>query len=103
MKKSKKKRIHHSNRNKVMCQATKLQLINEYGTTCMLCLNDFGKAITHHHMKPVYAGGKDDYENGSLLCTQCQTRIHYYDYGTEEYARLTNQINEYKVKVRRAS
>ena len=87
----------HPNRDKTKCHETKQFLIERYGTTCMLCHNDFGKKITHHHMKPRYSGGSDDVDNGSLLCERCQNRIHHYDYGTQEYSDLTNEIEDYKV------
>lgn len=82
-------------RNKAMCHSTKQRLIEEYGTICMLCHKNFGKAITHHHIHPVYAGGGDNYDNGSLLCMRCQSVIHHYDYGTQDYTELTNKIKEY--------
>ena len=79
-------------RNKTMCHATKERLIALNGTRCMLCRKDFGNAITHHHLIPVSTNGKDDYENGSLLCSDCQVRIHRFDYGSFEYTELTTII-----------
>jgi len=94
MKKRKNKK-RTSNRNKAMCHATKVKLIEEYGYFCFIC-GRYDKEVQHHHCIPRYAGGSDNYENGSLICDQHHKHLHLYDYGTQEYTEIQNTINEYK-------
>jgi hypothetical protein len=61
----------------------------------MICGKYFGKEITHHHIKPKYADGTDDYNNGSLLCTRCHCHIHKYEYNSKQYLQLTEEILSY--------
>lgn len=77
-------------------KAAKLELLNKHGTKCMICGKDVGKKIQWHHIVPRYAGGYDTYENGSLLCPLCHVEIHFYEYGDEEYTRLTKIILQNK-------
>lgn len=73
-------------------KATKLMLLQNNGTKCMICGKDVGKRIQWHHIVPRYAGGDDSYANGSLLCPNCHTEVHEYSYGDEEYTNFTNKI-----------
>lgn len=73
-------------------KSAKFDLIEMAGTRCMLCEQDFGSDITWHHLKPKYAGGDSSLENASLLCMNCQQRIHRYQWGSDEYRRLTKII-----------
>lgn len=77
-------------------KATKLELLQRNGTKCMICGKDVGKKIQWHHIIPRYAGGTDSYGNGSLLCHLCHVEIHFYEYGDEEYTRLTKIIRQNK-------
>lgn len=73
-------------------KVVKRELIQRNGTVCMYCGVDVGKKITWHHIIPKYAKGKDNYENGSLLCEKCHRLIHKYNYKTKEYTAMTNVI-----------
>lgn len=73
-------------------RSVKYAIICLAGTRCMYCGEDFGPEITWHHLKPRYAGGKDTLENASLLCSNCHCHIHKFQWGTEEYERLTKEI-----------
>ena len=78
----------HQHRNR----AVKQEIINDTGTRCMLCGKDVGRAITWHHMQPRYAGGRDSYENASLLCECCHRIIHIYLWESPEYMYYTRII-----------
>ena len=71
---------------------TKMELINRNGCVCMLCGKDVGKHIQWHHIVPKSAGGKDTYENGSLVCPLCHVTIHDYTYGEDVYQQMTEKI-----------
>lgn len=79
-------------------QQTKCDLILRYGTKCMLCGEDVGLTIQWHHVTPKYYFKREGLEidnsinNGSLLCPNCHTKIHKYQYGSKEYTKLTNEI-----------
>lgn len=94
MGKKKKKTLQQHPRNKTVKQC----LIGLAGTRCMCCGRDVGSEITWHHLKPRYAGGQDTLENASLLCANCHTHIHKFQWGTEEYIRLTKIILEKRIE-----
>lgn len=94
MSKKKKKNSQLQHRDKTVKQC----LINLAGTRCMCCGRDVGSEITWHHLKPRYAGGQDTLVNASLLCSNCHTHIHKYQWGTEEYMRLTKIILERRLE-----
>jgi predicted HNH restriction endonuclease len=83
-------------------QQTKCDLILRYGTRCMLCGEDVGLTIQWHHIRPRYSFKRcgeeidNSIHNGALLCPNCHTKIHKYQYGDKEYTRLTNKIAENK-------
>lgn len=68
------------------------------GTRCMYCGRDVGSEITWHHLKPRYTGGQDTIENASLLCANCHTHIHKFQWGTNEYMQLTKKILEKRLE-----
>ena len=94
MSKKKKKHSQQQQSRKVVKQL----LIGLAGTRCMCCRKDVSSEITWHHLKPRYAGGQDTLENASLLCANCHTHIHKYQWGTEEYMRLTKIILERRLE-----
>ena len=73
-------------------KAVKQELVRRNGTKCMFCKNDVGKSIQWHHIKPKCEGGKDTYENGSLVCPNCHCKIHQHKYGTSAYNHFTKEI-----------
>lgn len=73
-------------------KATKYELLQKHGTKCMICGKDVGKHIQWHHIVPKYAGGRDTYENGSLLCPLCHAEVHDFMYGDEEYTKTIEII-----------
>lgn len=81
---------------------TKVWLIIEHGTVCMLCGKDVGRKIQWHHIRPKYDFKRcnekidDSVENGSLLCPDCHKLIHRYDYIDYRYKRLTLEIKKNK-------
>ena len=81
-----------SKKRKKKDRTIKQQIILLAGTRCMCCGKDVGSEITWHHIKPRYAGGQDTLQNASLLCANCHTHIHKYQWGSEEYIRITKII-----------
>ena len=75
---------------------TKRQLIAQYGSWCMLCNKYMGKKITHHPIIWKCKGGKDDYENGSLLCEECQRRVHKLDWDSKELKEINKKLYDRK-------
>ena len=75
-------------------KSVKYRMIALAGTRCMQCGTDVGSEITWHHLKPRYAGGQDTLDNTSLLCSNCHTHIHRFQWGDPEYTHLTKEILE---------
>ena len=76
-------------------------LRKQYGSRCMLCERPLQKKkCTFHHKIPKSVGGSNDVKNACILCSECQTIIHSFKYGTEGYQKLTEKIekNEEKYK-----
>lgn len=73
-------------------KSVKYRMIALAGTRCMQCGTDVGSEITWHHLKPRYAGGQDTLDNASLLCSNCHTHIHRFQWGDPEYKQLTENI-----------
>lgn len=68
-------------------------LKKKYGKKCMLCFRRLkDKECTFHHIVPKSFGGTTDINNGALLCKQCQTIIHLFNYKEDGYKKLTNKI-----------
>ena len=73
-------------------KAVKRELINRNGTKCMLCGYDASECIEWHHIVPLSEGGKNNYKNGALLCPNCHTLVHKYNYKTAKYTNLTKEM-----------
>jgi 5-methylcytosine-specific restriction endonuclease McrA len=70
----------------------KQQLIRLCGTRCMYCETDVGRKITWHHILPRSCGGPNTLSNSSLLCEECQKKIHSYLVNSEEFQDMTRKI-----------
>ena len=85
-------------RNKGKIRANKRKLIENYGCKCMLCNRTIAREnITYHHIIPLYAGGDNEFVNGSLLCTECHTNLHRHDFQSSFY-----QLSILLIKKRRS-
>lgn len=85
-------------RNKNKCRHNKRALLRIYGKRCMICGQELkDNEITYHHIKPLYAGGDNEIENGSILGENCcHKMIHLYEYGTKKYTKYTIEIEKFK-------
>ena len=73
-----------------------------YGNRCMLCERVLKKdKQSYHHRVPKSHGGKGSIENGAILCMQCQSTIHQFEYGTEAYKTLDDLIEKNMNKYRK--
>lgn len=79
-----------------MIPKIKIKLMKINGKKCMICGERPSSPIEHHHLIPRSAGGKNDYENGSLLCARCHSIVHKYEYGSCQYELLTKLIKTNK-------
>lgn len=84
--------------------AYKLQkqtLRKTFGSRCMLCERPLQKKkCTFHHRIPKSSGGTNDISNGAILCSQCQSIVHRFGYGTSAYknldTKIENNLKKYK-------
>ena len=74
----------------------KQQLIRLCGTRCMYCETECGQKITWHHILPRCCGGPNTLSNSSLLCEDCQKKIHSYQINSKEFQEMTKKIKENK-------
>ena len=80
----------------------KQSLRNRYGNRCMLCQRVLQKKKqSYHHRVPKSHGGRGTFENGTILCMECQRIIHLFDYGTEAYEKLDHVIQKNMEKYER--
>lgn len=82
---------------------TKALLIEKNGLRCMLCGRDVTyREINWHHIVPRYQAKREgrepdnSYENGSLLCLNCHSYVHSFDYKDPEYQALMKKVNQNK-------
>ena len=69
------------------------------GNKCMLCRRKLkDKECTFHHIIPKSCGGDSSLENGAILCSQCQSIVHIFNYGEEGYSKITEVIKKNKSK-----
>ena len=71
----------------------KNNLRKKHGNKCMLCRRKLKvNETTFHHITPISRGGKSTEENGAILCAQCQSILHTFEYEEEGYKKLTKKI-----------
>lgn len=74
-------------------------LKNIYGKRCMLCSRKLkDNQCTFHHIIPKSVGGETSIKNGAILCEQCQTILHIFNYEEDGYKKLTSKILKIKNK-----
>lgn len=62
----------------ILKSSLKKEVFAKYENKCFICGYSLKPALRVHHIIPVYLGGKDEFDNFILLCSNCHTLVHFY-------------------------